>query len=191
MKYRSVSFFQNMVRLLKLRLIVPLLRSEKPASYKAKGVAVGLAWALTPLVGIQMWLVFMTWLVWKKISSEGFSLTLALAWTWVTNVFTLVPIYYVFYVTGQLLMGNFDDITGYDKLQSIIADTFLAEYGFWETWGVFFKMLLKDWGLSMAVGCLPWVVAGYICGYRFTMAFEQSRMKRKMKKQLPQFSKIN
>ena len=101
MKNRSISLFQNMLRLLKYRLIIPLLRSEKPVQYKAKGVAVGLAWALTPLVGIQMWLVFVTWLIWKKISKEGFSLTLALAWTWVTNVFTLVPVYYIFYVTGQ------------------------------------------------------------------------------------------
>lgn len=183
MKNRSMSLFQNMGRLLRYKLIIPLLRSEKPAQYKAKGVAVGLAWALTPLVGVQMWLVFLTWLIWKRISKEGFSLTLALAWTWVTNVFTLVPVYYIFYVTGQVLQGNFADISGYDNLQSIIADTFLAEYGFWEKWGMFFKLLMQDWGVSMLIGCLPWIVAGYIGGYHFTMAFEDARAKRKLKKQ--------
>ena len=184
MKNRSISLFQNMLRLLKYRLIIPLLRSEKPVQYKAKGVAVGLAWALTPLVGIQMWLVFVTWLIWKKISKEGFSLTLALAWTWVTNVFTLVPVYYIFYVTGQLLQGHFSDISGYDNLRSIIADTFFAEYGFWEKWGLFFKLLVKDWGFSMFVGCLPWIVIGYVSGYYFTMAFEKARAERKLKKAL-------
>ena len=89
-------------------LRIPLIRSQKPAEYKAKGVAVGLAWAMTPLVGIHMWLVFMTWVIWKKFSPKGFSLTLGLAWTWVTNVFTMVPAYYMFYVTGQLMMGRFD-----------------------------------------------------------------------------------
>lgn len=181
MKYRSLSLFQNIGRILKYRLIIPLLRSEKPSQYKAKGVAVGVAWALTPLVGVQMWLVFITWLIWKKINSEGFSLTLALAWTWITNVFTMVPVYYVFYVTGQLLRGNFEDINGYDKLRSIINNTFLAEYDFLEKWGLFLKLLLKDWGVSMIIGCLPWVVIGYISGYYFTMAFEQARMNRKMK----------
>lgn len=181
MKYRSLSLFQNIGRILKYRLIIPLLRSEKPAQYKARGVAVGLAWALTPLIGVQMWLVFITWLIWKRLSSEGFSLTLALAWTWTTNVFTMVPVYYVFYVTGQLLQGNFENISGYDNLRSIIANTFLAEYGFWEKWGVFFKLLLKDWGISMIIGCLPWVIIGYISGYYFTMAFEQLRIKKREK----------
>ena len=182
MTSRSFSFMQKISRLLKLRLLVPLLRSSKPAEYKAKGVAVGLAWAMTPLVGVQMWLVFMTWVIWKKFSPQGFSLTLGLAWTWVTNVFTMVPVYYVFYVTGQLMMGNFDSIGGYDSLQSIIAETFLAEYTFLEKWGLFFKLLLKDWGVSMAVGCLPWAIAGYVGGYYFTCAFEKARLKRRMLK---------
>lgn len=182
MTSRSFSFMQKIGRLLKLRLVVPLLRSQKPVEYKAKGVAVGLAWAMTPLVGIQMWLVFMTWVIWKRFSPSGFSLTLGLAWTWVTNIFTMVPVYYVFYVTGQLIMGHFDSIGGYDSLQSIIAETFLAEYTFLEKWGLFFKLLLKDWGLSMAVGCLPWALAGYIGGYYFTLAFEKARLKRRLAK---------
>ena len=81
------------------------------------------------------------------------------------------------------LQGNFADISGYDNLQSIIADTFLAEYGFWEKWGMFFKLLMQDWGVSMLIGCLPWIVVGYIGGYHFTMAFEDARAKRKLKKQ--------
>lgn len=180
MKYRSLSLFQNIGRILKYRLIIPLLRSKKPPQYKAKGVAVGLAWALTPLIGVQMWLVFITWVIWKKISSEGFSLTLALAYTWTTNVFTMIPVYYVFYVTGQLLRGNFENISGYDNLHTIIENTFLSEYDFWEKWSVFFKLFVKDWGISMIIGCLPWVVIGYILGYYLTMAFEQSRIKKKM-----------
>ncbi len=176
------TFFQNIGRMIKFRLLVPLMRSQKPPEYKAKGVAVGLAWAMTPLVGIQMWLVFMTWVIWKKFSPKGFSLTLGLAWTWITNVFTMVPAYYVFYVTGQLMMGRFDSIGGYDSLQSIISETFLAEYTFWEQWGLFFKMLLKDWGLSMAIGCLPWALAGYIGGYYCTLAFENARLKRRLAK---------
>lgn len=184
MKRRSFSFFQRMGRLAKFRLLIPLLRSPKPPEYKAKGVAVGLAWAMTPLIGIQMWLVFMTWVIWKRISPKGFSLPLGLAWTWTTNVFTMVPTYYVFYVTGQLMQGHFDSISGYDQLQSIIADTFLAEYTFWEQWGMFFKLLLKDWGMSMAIGCLPWAVAGYACGYYFTLTFENARLKRKVARAL-------
>ena len=72
------TFFQNIGRMIKFRLLVPLMRSQKPPEYKAKGVAVGLAWAMTPLVGIQMWLVFMTWVIWKKFSASLFAVPRAL-----------------------------------------------------------------------------------------------------------------
>lgn len=182
MKHHPISFLQSIGRMIKFRLLVPLLRSSKPPEYKARGVAVGLSWAMTPLVGIQMWLVFMTWLILKKLFKIPFSLPLALAWTWVTNVFTMVPAYYIFYATGKLLMGDIDGISGYDSIQTIISDTFTAHYTFTEKWGLFFKLLLKDWGVSMAIGCLPWMIAGYIGGYYFTMAFEKARLKRRIAK---------
>ena len=62
------------------------------------------------------------------------------------------------------MLRDNSDISGYDNLRSIIADTFFAEYGFWEKWGLFFKLLVKDWGFSMFVGCLPWIVVGYVSG---------------------------
>lgn len=184
MKQRRVrTLWETIRRILRHKLIVPLLRSPHPPEYKAHGVAVGFAWSMTPLVGIQMWLVFMTWTFVKKVCHKSFSLPLALAWTWVTNVFTMVPIYYVFYVTGQLMQGNFDCISGYDSLKIIIVETFTADYTFWEKWALFFKMLLKDWGLAMAVGCLPWAVIAYICGYFFTLKFERVRVYRRELKQ--------
>ena len=36
----------------------------------------------------------------------------------------------------------------------------------------------------MFVGCLPWIVVGYVSGYYFTMAFEKARAERKLKKAL-------
>ncbi len=134
---------------------------------------------MTPLVGIQMWLVFMTWVVAKKVFKWSFSMPLALAWTWVTNVFTMVPVYYVFYVTGQILQGNLDSIGGYDNLKEIISKAFMADYTFVEQWTFFFKMLVQDWGVAMAIGCLPWAVAAYISGYYFTMKYELARQRRR------------
>jgi hypothetical protein len=110
-KVRSI--WDKGIRLIRIRLIVPLLRSPHPPEYKARGVAVGLAWAMTPLVGIQMWLVFMTWVASRKFFKWDFSLPLAIAWTWLTNVFTMIPIYYIFYVTGQIIRWQVDSISGY------------------------------------------------------------------------------
>ena len=156
------------------KLIEPLIKSRKSAEYKARGVAIGLAWAMTPLVGIQMFLVTFTWAFLKKFKWH-FSLPLALAWTWVTNVVTLVPVYYVFYITGQLIRGNFSDITGYDALKDAIAHIFLSDAPFMEQTKAFCELLFIDWGVSMFVGCVPWIIISALLGYHLTLKFIQKR----------------
>lgn len=167
-----------MERLLRQKLIMPLLRSKHPPQYKALGVAIGIAWAMTPLIGIQMWLCFVTWIIMKNFFKKSFSLPLACAWTWITNIFTMFPVYYIFYATGQILRGHFHNISGYSTLSSIINETFTRDYTFWEKWGIFFKLLLKDWGISMALGCIPWAIIGGFAGYYLTLRFEDNRQKR-------------
>ena len=163
------NWIQNLTRLLKLRLVIPILRSPHPPEHTARGVAIGTMWAMTPLVGIQMWLVSMTWIVYKKVFKTSFSLPLGLAFTWITNVFTMVPMYYIFYVTGQLMLGHWDSISGYSHLKEIIHKTFLSDLSFVQEWVLFFKLLLQDWGLAMIVGCLPWMILGYFLGSRLTI----------------------
>ena len=179
---RKRDILTNLGRLLKMKLIVPLWRSPHPPEYKARGVAVGLAWAMTPLVGIQMWTVFMTWLICKKVFKWPFSLPLGLAWTWVTNVFTMIPVYYIFYVTGKLMFGDFDSIGGYSALYDIIHKTFLSDIGFVEQWKEFFKLMLQDFGVAMMVGCLPWLIVSSVMGYYITLRFEQARALRRQRK---------
>ena len=106
--------WERFKRLLRYRLIVPLKRSHHHApEYTARGVLVGLAWALTPTIGIQMGLSLVTWIVARRLFRWDFNLIVACAWTWTTNVVTMLPCYYVFYVTGQLMLGHFDDLSGY------------------------------------------------------------------------------
>ena len=161
-------------KLIYKKLIKPILQSKQPAIYKARGVAVGLGLAMTPLVGVQMPLVFFTWVVLKKMKYD-FSLPLALAWTWVTNVFTLVPVYYVFYITGQVMRLNFGNITGYQSVKSLIEADFLADISLIDQLKSFFELFFIDWGISMFIGCIPWVIFGIILGYRLTLKFEKRR----------------
>lgn len=165
------SWFENFQRLIKKRLVVPILRSQHSPEHTALGVAIGTMWAMTPLVGIQMWLVSITWIFYKKVLKQSFSLPLGLAFTWISNVFTLVPIYYIFYVTGQMLLGNWDSINGYSHLKAIIHQTFMSDLSFKEEWILFFKLLLQDWGLAMIIGCLPWMIIGYWLGNKLTLQF--------------------
>ncbi len=160
------------------KLIEPLIHSKKPAIYKARGVAVGLGWAMTPLVGIQMFLVILTWGFLRKFHWH-FSLPLALAWTWVTNVITLPPVYYVFYMTGQIMRFKFDNITGYESIKQLIENVFLADIPFMQQVESFLALLFVDWGVSMFLGCIPWIILSVILGYRLTLQFEQKRFERK------------
>ena len=158
------SFFGRLLRLCHLRLVIPLKRSEHPPEFTARGVLVGMMWAMTPLVGIQMTTVLLTWLFAKKIFKWDFSLPIALAYTWVTNVLTMWPIYYVFYVTGKLMMGDFD-IHAFGVFIEAGRQAFSDNVSFWEITkavGVFLKLLMKDWGVAMALGCIPWSI---VCGW--------------------------
>ncbi len=178
-KNKKYSLWSKFLRLLRLKLIIPMMRIKLPPKVKAIGVAIGLFWAMTPLIGIQMWLVFMTWFIFKKLLNINSSLVLAVAWTWVTNVFTMIPVYYIFYLTGQLLQGNLNNITGYSGLTTIIKDAFMKDMSFWDKWILIFKILLNDWGVSMVIGCIPWAVGSAIIGYRFTLKFEEYRLNKK------------
>lgn len=170
-KEKDISLFVRIIRPVRFRLVVPLKRSVQDPVVLARGVLVGMMWAFTPLVGIQMTTVFLTWIVAKKCFKWHFSLPIAIAFTWVTNVFTMIPVYYVFYVTGKIMMGDWTNITGWNKVKTITQETFMGDYSAWESVSLFFKMLLQDWGLAMALGCLPWaVILGWL-SYRWSLKF--------------------
>lgn len=173
---KNISFLSKILRLVKMKLIVPILRSPGPPEYIARASMVGLVWAMTPLVGIQMYMVFMTWLIAKKLK-YSFSLPIGLAWTWVTNIFTMGPVYYIFYETGKLMTGK-DHSLGYSAFQQILTP-FKGDLCFLEAVKMFFNVLLKDWGFLMTVGCIPWAIFGGWFGYKITLKWIKSRDKRR------------
>ena len=174
---RHFTLWQKIKRICRYRLVIPLLRSPHPPKYKALGVSIGVAWAMTPLVGIQMYLVFMTWLAMRKLFKRDFSLPLGLAYTWITNVVTMIPIYYGFYVTGQVMMNR--PVTSYSNLKGTMEEVFFADYSFWEKIMASFKLVLQDWGLGMVIGCLPWALVFGVGSYYITMRYERLRAEKK------------
>ncbi len=172
-------YWERLSRLTQLKLIVPLRRSRNSPEHAARGVAVGMFWAMTPLVGIQMYLCLMTWLAVKPWKNLSFSLVIACAWTWVTNVFTMLPIYYGFYVTGQIMRGHWDDITGYAKFLDSWDAAFTADAGFLEQTTELLGMLVRELGFSMAIGCLPYAVFWAWVGYVLSLKFVRRRHRRR------------
>lgn len=173
---RQWSAWQRFVRLMRLRLIVPLKRSRHPPEYTARGVAVGLAWAFTPTVGIQMYLCLMTWLACKPFKRFDFNLLVACAWTWTTNVFTLLPCYYGFYVTGQIMLGRWDDLAGWHAFVGTWRDIVLAnEDGVWASLVRYIAQVAKQEWEPLVLGSLPWAAGLSWLGYVWTLKFLRHR----------------
>ena len=162
------------MRAARLRLIVPVVRSRRSPEYAATAVATGLFWAFTPTFGIQMALCCVHWWISRTFFRRDFSVVIAMAWTWVTNVFTVGPVYYVCFLIGQVLLGNWHDLTGYQKflefLQTMKSSTAsgprLVDRGLWDA---FFELVVQGWGLSTVVGSIPVAILSYLVGYQLTL----------------------
>jgi uncharacterized protein (DUF2062 family) len=174
-------YFHRIWRLIRLRLLVPLMRSRHTPEYNAWGTAVGLAWAFTPTPGIQMILVLITWGIARYFHAH-FSLVLAAAWTWASNIFTGPPVLYLSYVTGQVMLGRWDNITGYESFIWLWESAFATDQPLQDQLMTALKMAIRDWGLAIWIGCLPWCallgVLGYRWSLRFIVAYRHARARR-------------
>lgn len=170
---RKGGWFNGLWRMVRYRLHIPMKRSCQPPSHIARGVMVGTVWACTPLFGLHMTGAFLTWLITTRLFRWNFSLVNALAWTWTTNVFTVIPCYYVFYLTGQLMLGRFSQGhqagEGFNAITAQISATDnMSMMDIVLTW---FHSLLSSVGLPLAVGWIPWsIVLGWIA-YKLSLSF--------------------
>ena len=187
--------FARFFRFLGKKLIIPILRSQHPPEFTARGVMIGLAWAMTPLVGVQMYAVFMTWLATKKLFKWDFNLPIALAWTWVSNVFTMLPIYYVFYATGKLGIGRYETFSGYDGFIKLWKGAFAKDVSIYEALKTSVNVMVTEWGLAMTVGCVPWAILfawlGYKYGLKYAIKAAARREARRKRKELAAQEKQN
>ncbi len=149
---------------------MPVLRAKYPPEYTARSVLFGLLVAMTPTVGIQMAIVFLIWLAIRYIKPDwDFNVVIAMLWTWLTNVFTLAPIYYIFLVTGRIMLGSVDDITGYDAFAAHLKEALAADADMVESLWVYTVSLFEIWGVPMFVGSIPWAALSAWLGYRWSL----------------------
>ena len=158
-------------RLIRLRLFIPMMRGAHRPEFTARGVATGVFWAMTPTFGIQMGLVFAHWVAARRLFSWDFSLINGLAWTWITNAFTILPAYYLFYITGQLMLGESGNISGYETFTTGFAAAIDPQAGFFTQIGQGFMALLTDLGWPLLVGSIPWAILSTIIAYRAALNF--------------------
>lgn len=181
--------WNGMGRFLRYKLVVPMKRSPHPPEYTAKGVGVGVFIGLTPLVGIQMYLSTMVWLACRWHPKTDFQLVQAILWVWISNVFTMVPMYYGFYVTGQVMLGRFNDITGYGAFADLFQFSKWQGATFWQTMENYFVYIAEKFGLPLGIGWIPYaVVFGWIA-YKVTLRLLLERRERLRRRSLDEAAK--
>ncbi len=169
---KNNSWYSSLERLVRYRLFVPIKRSKQPPEHAARGVAVGMFWAMTPFFGIQMALVFMTWVFTRKVFKWDFAVIPGLAWTWITNVFTLLPFFYAFYLTGQLALGQIGSSSGYEVFVNAFNQVKnSAGTGFLEQLYASVYVIISDIGLPLSVGSLIWAIIWSWVAYYVTLRF--------------------
>ena len=98
---------QRLKKRIQTQVIEAFLKSHSPVFELGLGAFVGTLWAFTPLVGIQMLLVLGTWLF-LRLFKINFFLSGAMALIWISNPFTMAPMYFGFYFCGYSLLSCFD-----------------------------------------------------------------------------------
>ena len=148
-----------------------MIRNKQPVHVVARGVMDGMIWAMTPFFGLHMALVLGTWLFSRRFLNWDFSLVNGLAWTWTTNVFTVLPAFYLFYLTGQVLLGNFSDPLGYDAFKTVfhVAEQRAAD----DPGSAGFQLgnLWRAFGLPLFLGSAVWAAVSGWVSYQIASAF--------------------
>ena len=164
------------------KLVVPMFSSRRPPEFAARGVLFGILFALTPLVGIQLAAILAFWsFIRTFVPRWDFNLIVAMAWIWVTNVFTLGPIYYGFVLTGQVMLGRWDEPLGYEAFTSRLSELLAGnpEASWIEEFWLGTVSILDAFGLPLFVGCLPWAFGLAWVGYFWALRFVRRRNERR------------
>ncbi len=161
--------FAALYRYFYYKVIIPIKRERRGPEYIARGTAVGIFFGLTPMVW-QMNMVLIFWVV-MKYFKWNFSLPIGLAWTWISNTVTNIPLLYLYYITGRFMLGN-PDHGGYDSFMSYFAGGILEGM----------KIIVKKWGGSILLGSIVYMTAGAAIGYIISYRYAKYRRNKKDEK---------
>lgn len=150
------------------KLVRPFRESHAPVQELARGGAIGMFWAMTPLVGVQMYLVTMSWLLLKLVRWK-MNLAVGLAMVWISNPITMGPMYYAFYKIGYItfdMLGLNPMVITFENFEGVLKTAMSQNLldGLM-TWGQF---LLNDLGWPTMVGGLILAIPSAVATYPVT-----------------------
>ncbi len=130
----------------KRRVIGPFIGSVNEPWYDARGVAVGLFVGLGVPVGLHTLLMALMRVMFR------FNFVMAYAVTFLNNPFTIIPLYYGFYVLGSVLLGQ-EAAMSVHAFEELMAPVLHAQR-FWEAVREFLSLggeLLIRWTVGSLV----------------------------------------
>ena len=166
---------RKLENIIKEKFINPVLHSTAPVPEVSLGVAVGVFLGLTPTVGVQMYLVAMVWTIYRFLFKKRFSLPVGVAMVWISNPLTMVPLYYLFLVTGYWLMDT-KSVLSYELFTENLTRISQEE----RTIQMIIKgtqFLLIDLGWPMIIGSIIYAVTGFIISYFLSFRIVTSHRK--------------
>lgn len=156
--------FKKIGKLIDDQIIRHFRDSRAPVSEVALGGMIGMFWAMTPLIGIQMAFVIAQWLFMKALGIR-FYLPIGIAMVWLTNPITMPFFYYSFYMVGATFfeMINSQAVAiSFERFSQVLQVA--QEMQLWSgiiAWG---KFMLFELGWPMLTG-------GFIIGVPLSLAF--------------------
>ncbi len=155
-------------------LVLPFVESEAPITHVSWGAAIGMFVGLTPTVGIQMYIVAMIWVLCRYLIRFHFNLPIAVALVWISNPVTVLPLYYFFFITGQVALALDFDLENLGIIHfAEFSRLFSQETGNpAETWiesvGAGAVLLFWTFGWPIVVGSLVWAIPISVLTYPLT-----------------------
>ncbi len=147
-------------------------RGHTPA-YIARGAGIGLFISFTPTVGFQIPILVGLRLLAKR--TWPFHLPLALLTTLPTNALTIPFAYYVYVVTGRLMLGRTENLRGFDFFLDRLNQSTASNLTWYEELWQSAYVLLAEFGMPLFIGSLPWALLISMVGYRFTLQLAMRR----------------
>lgn len=160
---------------IRVKFINPVLNSRAPVSEVSLGVAVGIFLGFTPTVGLQMYLVAIAWTIYRYVFGRHFNLPVGVAMVWISNPLTMVPLYYLFLVTGYWVIDIQNGLS-YEHFAESLAR--ISQTGdTLEKIAEGTRFLLIDLGWPMIIGGFVYAVPLSIISYYITKGMVSSHRK--------------
>ena len=118
-------------------------------------------------MGLQTIEIVLTWIVARKGFGKESSLLQAFIWAWVNNPLTMLPMYYVFYLTGLVLLGDAGTSAGYEAFGVLWSSD--------GSWVDRVTRLAGSIGAPTLLGSIPYAVVGATVSYRWALRVGQRR----------------